>query len=71
MTLVIEYRLKCDYCGNCSTPYQFGDPEPMGWVTIMFWNSGAPNGNYHFCTAAHHEKWIEDHTLMEGVIIKP
>lgn len=71
MTVVTEYRLKCDFCGNVSpaldVPPMYS-PEmvlPMGWTGkggVMYgvsdsFTPGARMYKQHFCTLAHKEAW--------------
>ena len=67
MTVITEYRLKCDYCGNVSPtlprphePIVIKD-LPFGWLCRV--SSSEHDGVWdydsitHFCTPAHKEAW--------------
>jgi hypothetical protein len=59
MTVIAQYRLKCDFCGNVSPVVKaaYGEfaERPPGWV------DGPPPEFFaepkHFCTPAHKEAW--------------
>lgn len=54
MTMITEYRLKCDYCG--ATSPVFTDRQTHGWVT--FHPQEFFSTMRHFCIPAHHEAWL-------------
>lgn len=74
MTVIIEHRLKCDYCGNVSSaqpnyPIPHPDGMPRGWVwrsepnPIPTSNGFIAEGIVHFCTPAHRDSWIAERNI--------
>lgn len=58
MTIVTEYRWRCNLCGNVSPPLQIGE-YPTGWVQNidMFYAHISLEYDRHFCCDNHRQQW--------------
>lgn len=70
MTIVTEYRLRCDYCQNVSPSFEEIDYTPGGWVMNKIKLMTLPAGVMgafiheaprHFCCDNHRQQWEKLH----------
>lgn len=70
MTLITEYRLKCDYCNNVSPTFEEVSYIPSGWVMDEIKPMVLPPGVMaafaysdprHFCCDNHRQQWEKIH----------
>ena len=60
MTIITEYRWKCDYCGNVSPRLldETAVTSPPGWV--KYHTPTSPPSVLYFCQHAHYEAWLAE-----------
>lgn len=78
MTIVTEYRWKCDYCGNVSPVLSWADGidgervPPLGWVwkakPLPEFDATIERvaEHWHFCTRAHAIAWMLEREGVEA-----
>ncbi len=55
MTILTEYRWKCNYCGNVSPALKYDEDKPRGWKAFR-----KVMNTPHFCTDAHRAAWLAE-----------
>lgn len=63
MTIITEYRLKCDYCGNVSMPL-VEHRTPLGWARLNYGVHPEPSVIVDFCCKAHRDQWQREYNRI-------
>ena len=60
MTILLERRYKCDFCGCVSPVHVSGQFPVKGWVVgkgYNYWTFPEEDDLYHFCCGSHQTLW--------------